>query len=155
MTKYIYCKVCDKEIDYAVRKPMETFQKVIWVIVIIATVGIAAIVFAFYQMNKKKVHCPTCRAKVEFSRKPHKKLDKKLEEETEQTEPLTTKERVLKKAGKKIEAKKRAKEEEEKAPPEITDEKKEEETFCPYCGEDIKPDAVKCPYCHSSLKTPY
>ena len=151
MTKYIYCKVCDKEIDHAVRKPMETFQKIVWVMVIIATVGIAAIVFAFYQMNKKKVHCPTCRAKVEFSRKPHKKL----EEETEQTEPLTTKERVLKKAGKKIEAKKRAKEEEEEAPPEITDERKEEETFCPYCGEDIKPDAVKCPYCHSSLKTPY
>jgi len=154
MTKYIYCKVCDKEIDYAVRKPMETFQKVVWVIVIIATVGIAGIVYAFYTMNKKKVHCPTCRAKVEFSRKPLKKLDKKLEEETEQAEPLTPKERVLKKAGKQVEAKKRAKEEEEETPPEITD-KKEEQTFCPYCGEDIKKDAVKCPYCFSSLKTPY
>jgi len=154
MTKYIYCKVCDKEIDYAVRKPMETFQKVIWVIVIIATVGLAGIVFAFYYMNKKKVHCPTCRAKVEFSRKPHKKL----EEETEEKEPLTTKERVLKKAGKKMEAKKRTEEEEEEeegAPPETTDKKKDDQTFCPYCGEDIKPDAVKCPYCFSSLKTPY
>jgi len=155
MTKYIYCKVCDKEIDYAVRKPMETFQKVIWVIVIIATVGIASIVYAIYIMNKKKVHCPTCRAKVEFSRKPHKKLEEETEK-TEKTEPLTTKERVLKKAGKKIEAKKRVEEEEEEeAPSEITDEKKEEHTFCPYCGEDIKPDAVKCPYCFSSLKTPY
>jgi len=155
MTKYIYCKVCDKEIDYAVRKPLETFQKIIWVIVIIATVGIAGIVYAFYRMNKKKVYCPTCRAKVEFSRKPHKKLDKKIKGETEQTEPLTTKERVLQKAGKKIEEKKRAEEEEEEeAPSELTD-KKEEQTFCPYCGEDIKPDAVKCPYCFSSLKTPY
>jgi len=147
MTKHIYCKVCDKEIDHAVRKPMKTFQKVIWVILIIATVGIAAIIFAFYYMDKKKVHCPTCQAKVEFSSKPHKKIE-------EETEPLTTKERVLKKAGKKIEAKKRAAEEKE-APSEITDEKKEDNTFCPYCGEDIKPDAVKCPYCHSSLKTPY
>lgn len=147
MTKYIYCKVCDKEIDHAVRKPLETFQKIVWVIVIIATVGIAAIVFAFYNMNRKKVHCPTCRAKVEFSSKPHKKSE-------EETEPLTTKEMVLKKAGKKIEAKKRI-EEEEEAPSEIIDEKKVDQTFCPYCGEDIKPDAVKCPYCFSSLKTPY
>jgi len=116
--------------------------------VTIATIGIAGIVYAFYYMNKKKVYCPTCRAKVEFSRKTHKKPE-------EETEPLTTKERVLKKAGKKIEAKKRAEEEEVEAPSEITDKKKEDQTFCPYCGEDIKPDAVKCPYCHSSLKTPY
>jgi hypothetical protein len=94
MTKYIYCKVCDKEIDHAVKKPMETFQKIIWVMVTIATVGIAGIVFAFYHMNKKKVYCPTCRAKVVFSKKPHKKPE-------EETEPLTTKERVLKKAFKK------------------------------------------------------
>jgi len=149
MTKYIYCKVCDKEIDHAVKKPMETFQKIIWVMVTIATLGIAGIVFAFYYMNKKKVYCPTCRAKVDFSKKPHKKPG-------EETEPLTTKERVLKKAGEKKEAKKRAEEEEEEeAPSEITDKKKEDQTFCPYCGEDIKPDVAKCPYCHSSLKTPY
>ena len=148
MTKYIYCKVCDKEIDHAVKKPMETFKKIIWVMVTIATVGIAGIVFAFIYMNKKKVYCPTCRAKVDFSKKPHKKPE-------EETEPLTTKEMILKKAGKKMEEKKRTEEEEEEeAPSEITD-KKEDQTFCPYCGEDIKPDAVKCPYCFSSLKTPY
>ena len=151
MTKYIYCKVCDKEIDHAVKKPMETFQKIIWVIVAIATVGIAGIVFAFYYMNKKKVYCPTCRAKVDFSSKPHKKPE-------EEAEPLTRKERVLKKAGKKIEEKKRAEveeEEEKEVPSKVTEEKKDDHSFCPYCGEDIEPNAVKCPYCHSSLKTPY
>ena len=147
MVKYAYCKVCDKEVNQPVRKPIETFHKVIWYIISIATIGIGAIVFAIFNANKKKVYCPKCRTKVEFSREPHKKLD-------EETEPLTPRERVLKKAGKEKEKKTKA---EKETPSEITDEEKEEkdQTFCPYCGEDIDVGISKCPYCHSSLKTSY
>ena len=143
MAKYAYCKVCDKEVDKPVRKPIETFHKVIWVIISIATLGIGAIVFAIVYANRKKVYCPTCRIKVEFSSEPHKKPD-------EETEPLTPKEKVLKKAGKAKE--KKIKTEEEDSSKVLEEEEIEEElTFCPYCGEDIKKGISSCPYCHSTL----
>ncbi len=147
MTKYAYCKICDKEVDNPVRKPMETFQKVIWVIVSIATVGIAAIIFAIVYANRKKIHCPTCQSKVQLSSEPHAKSE-------EEGEPMTQRERILKKAGK---AKEKKIKSEEDASSEITEEEKaeKEQTFCPYCGEDIDAGISKCPYCHSSLKTPY
>ena len=147
MAKYAYCKVCDKEVDKPARKPMETFHKVIWVIISIASVGVGAIVFAFVYANRKRVYCPTCRTKVEFSSEPHKKPD-------EETEPLTQRERVLKKAGKAKEKKTKA---EKETVSEITEEeeKEKEQTFCPYCGEDIDVGISKCPYCHSSLKTSF
>ena len=146
MAKYAYCKVCDKEVDKPARKPMETFHKVIWVIISIASVGVGAIVFAFVYANRKKVYCPTCRTKVEFSSEPHKKPD-------EETEPLTQRERVLKKAGKAKEKKTKA---EKETVSEIEEEEKEkDQTFCPYCGEDIDMGISKCPYCHSTLKTSY
>ncbi len=145
MTKYAYCKVCDKEVDQPVRKPMETFHKIIWVIISIATVGIGAIIFAIIYTNRKKVYCEKCRTKVEFSSEPHKKPE-------EDGEPLTQRERILKKAGK---AKEKKAKEEKEPPSEITDEEEKEQTFCPYCGEDIEAGISRCPYCHSSLKTSY
>jgi uncharacterized protein with PIN domain len=146
MVQYSYCKICKKEVDKPARKPMETFHKVIWIIIIIASVGIAAIIFVIYYYNRKKIYCPTCNAKLEFSSKPFEK-----ESEEEELIPLTPKEKVLKKAGKKTAVKKRPKEgEAEEA--EETKRIKPETTFCPYCGEDIKPDTKRCPYCGSSLK---
>jgi len=146
MTKYAYCKVCDKEVDQPVRKPIETFQKVIWVIVSIATVGIGAILFAIVYTNRKRVYCETCRTKVEFSSEPHKKPE-------DDGEPLTQRERILKKAGKTKE--KKAKGEKETPSETKEDDEEKEQTFCPYCGEDIDEGLSRCPYCHSSLKTPY
>ena len=143
MTKYAYCKVCDKEVDTPIKMPMETFQKVIWVILSIATVGVAAIIFAIIYVNKKKLHCPTCRSKVQLSSEPYVKPKEK-------GEPLTQRERILKKAGKA----KEKKETEEKEIPEEEEEEEEEvkeQTFCPYCGEDIDKGISRCPYCHSSL----
>jgi len=145
MTKYAYCKICDKEVDNPVKMPMETFQKVIWVIISIATVGVAAIILAIIYAKKKKNHCPTCRSKVQFSSEPHAKPE-------EEGEPLTQRERILKKAGKAKEKKIKA---EEDTTSEITEEAEKEQTFCPYCGEDIDAGISKCPYCHSSLKTSY
>ena len=147
MTKYAFCKICEKEVENPVRKPMKTSQKVIWVMVSIATVGVAAIIFAIVYANRKKVHCPTCRSKVQFSREPHAKSK-------EEKEPMTQRERILKKAGKAKEEK--TKSEEESSSEIMEDEKAEkDQTFCPYCGEDIDEGISKCPYCHSSLKTPY
>ena len=147
MTKYAYCKICDKEVENPVRKPIETFQKVVWVILSIATVGVAAIIFAIVYANRKKVHCPTCQSKVQISSEPHAKSE-------EEGEPMTQRERILKKAGK---AKEKKIKSEEDASSEITEEEKaeKEQTFCPYCGEDIDAGIGKCPYCHSSLKTSY
>ena len=146
MTQYWYCKKCKKEVENPIRKPMKTFHKVIWVIVIIASVGIAALIFAIYYYNRKKAYCPVCFSKLEVSRKPFEK-----EGEEEDSIPKTPKEKILKKTGKQIPAKKLPKEEEIE---EIEEEEriKPEQTFCPYCGEDIKPNARKCPYCGSSLK---
>ena len=142
MTKYAYCKICDKQVDNPVRKPMVTFQKVIWVMLSIATVGVAAIIFAIVYGNRKKVHCPTCRAKVQFTNEPQGKSEKK-------GKPLTQRERILKKAGK---AKEKKTTEEKEIPLEEEEEEEEiEQTFCPYCGEDINKGISTCPYCHSSL----
>lgn len=144
MTKYAYCKVCDKKVDQPVRKPIETFHKVIWVIFSIGTLGAVAIVFAIYYLNRKKVYCETCRTKVEFSSEPHKKPE-------EEGEPLTQRERILKKAGKEKEKKAGEEKESPLEKEEEEEEEVEELTFCPYCGEDIKKGISRCPYCHSSL----
>ncbi|MFX1289307.1 MAG: hypothetical protein ACFFFY_12195, partial [Promethearchaeota archaeon] len=87
MTRYAYCKVCDKEVEKPIRNPMETFQKVIWVMISIATLGAAAIVFAIIYARRKKEYCPICRTKVTFSSEPYKKPK-------EEEEPLTPRERV-------------------------------------------------------------
>ena len=148
MTRYAYCNVCKKEIENPVRKPLETSKKTVWIIVIVATVGIAALFYAIYYANRQKTYCPTCFAQLKFSKEPFVTEEEKEEEAI----PLTAKEKVLKKAGKEIKRRKKVKEvrlEEEEE--EITEDK----TFCPYCGEDIKPDAKKCPFCHSTLKAPY
>ncbi len=142
MAKYSYCKICDKQVENPVRKPITTNQKVIWVMLSIATVGIAAIIFAIVYTNRKKVHCPTCRSKVQISSEPHTKAKK-------DGEPLTQRERILKKAGKAKEDKSKS---EEDTTPEIPEEEEVvEQTFCPYCGEDINKGISSCPYCHSSL----
>lgn len=148
MTRYAYCSVCKKEIGNPVRKPLETSKKTVWIIVIVATVGIAALIYAIYYANRQKTYCPTCFSQLKFSKEPFVKEEEKEEEAI----PLTAKEKVLKKAGKEI---KRRKKEKEVRLEEEGEEFTEDKSFCPYCGEDVKPDAKKCPYCHSILKAPY
>ena len=147
MTRYAYCDVCKKQVENTTRKPLETFAKVIWVIIIVATIGIAALIYAIYYLNRPKNYCATCLSKVKFSSEPFK-TEKEKEGELI---PLTPKEKILKKAGQEVERKEKSKEEKER---ETKPEVKPEETFCPYCGEDIKPGTVKCPYCHTTLTTP-
>jgi len=149
MTRYAYCSVCKNEIDNPMRKPLETFQKVIWIIAIVATLGGAAIIFAIYYLNRPKTRCPTCLSQLKFSKEPFEKEEEKEEEII----PSTPKEKILKKAGKKV--KPRKKEEEVQIIEETEEEVPSDKTFCPYCGEDVSPSDIKCPYCHSTLKAPY
>ena len=142
MTRYKYCEICKKEVENPVRKPLETFEKTIWIIVSIATVGIAAIIFAIYYSNRKKKYCPTCFAEIKYRSEP-------IVKETP-SKPLTPKEKILQKAG----IEKEVTETEEPVEEEETEEEKDT-TFCPYCGEDIKEGIPKCPYCHSKLKASY
>ncbi len=142
MTKYAYCKICDKQVENPVREPMKTSQKVVWVMLSIATVGIGAIIFAIVYANRKKIHCPTCRSKVQLLKEPYAKSEK-------EGKPLTQRERILKKAGKAKEDKIKSEEESPEIPEE--EEIEVEQTFCPYCGEDIDKGISRCPYCHSTL----
>ncbi|MFX0004713.1 MAG: hypothetical protein ACFE9C_14340 [Candidatus Hodarchaeota archaeon] len=147
--KFAYCSVCKKEVEKASRKPLDTTQKLVWIVISVATLGIGAIAYGIYLSNRPKVHCPTCFTKLEYSDKPFMKPKKKLED-------MTPKERVLDKTGvrekeleiaesskKKSETKKRKKEEKE-------DEKKK---ICPYCGETLDEDYAVCPFCQVSLKS--
>ena len=144
--RFAYCKVCKKEVEESRRKPLETMQKVVWVIIIVATIGIAAIAYAIYLSNRSKSYCPTCFTKLEYSDKPFEKPKRKRED-------MTPRERVLDKAG--IEGKGEEKEPVEKKPDTKKGEKKErkQEITCSYCGEKLDEDYATCPFCQSKLKS--
>ncbi|MFX0021148.1 MAG: hypothetical protein ACFE9S_02405 [Candidatus Hermodarchaeota archaeon] len=146
--KFAYCKVCKQEVETSKRKPLTTMQKLLWGMIIIGTLGIAAIAYGFYLSNRPKVYCPTCFTKLEYSSKPFIKPKKKRED-------MTPKERVLDKAGlmeeepeveeaptKKTETIKRKKEED----------KEDIKSVCPYCGETLDDKYANCPFCQAPLK---
>ena len=145
--RFAYCKVCKKEVEESRRKPLETMQKVVWVIVIIATLGIAAIAYAIYLSNRPKSYCAICFTKLEYSDKPFEKTKKKRED-------MTAREKVLDKA--EIEEEPKVKESTEKKPKvkkeRTQKDKKEKKNFCSFCGEELDSDYSTCPFCQSKLK---
>lgn len=146
MGKYAYCDICKKEIKDPTRKPMETFTKVIWVLVIIATLGIAAIVFLIVYANKPKHYCSTCFSKLRFEKEP---IKTKEQEEKEIMANLSAKEKVMRKT----EKAKAVKRPGEKKVLKKGDEEEEEveDTYCEFCGEAISASDKRCPYCHSKF----
>ncbi|GAG60891.1 unnamed protein product [marine sediment metagenome] len=52
--KYRYCNVCKHEVEDPSKKPLTRMQITIWVILMVATIGIAAIVLAIYYSTRPK-----------------------------------------------------------------------------------------------------
>jgi len=137
--KYNYCNVCKQEVEKPSKRPLTREQKTIWVIIIVATIGIAAIVFAIYLSTRPKEYCPDCYTKLLKSDKPFEKPKKKPED-------MTPKERVLDKAGL---------EEEEKPvekPTAKKGKKEEDKIFCPFCGEELEEKIPTCSFCQSVIE---
>ncbi len=132
-----YCESCQKETKDPKRKPMEGFQKQIWVIVIIATLGFAAIALVVYVYKiKKKKYCPSCGLELKISKKLPEIAPKASE-----VKPLAEQLRV------------------ERIP--IQDSKAEKETgeildptmmYCPFCGSQIPKTTKKCPNCSTEIE---
>ncbi|MFW9894349.1 MAG: hypothetical protein ACFFD7_00930 [Candidatus Thorarchaeota archaeon] len=139
--KYSYCNVCKHEVENPSKKPLTRMQITIWVIIIVATLGLAAIVLAIYYSTRPKDYCPECHTKLVKSDKPFETPKKKAEE-------MTPKERILDKA--EVEAVKPKK---KKLSDEVSEEEleEEEEITCPYCGEVLKKKYPTCPFCQSVL----
>ena len=139
--KYSYCNVCKHEVENPDKKPLTRTQITIWVIIIVATLGLALIALAIYYSTRPKDYCPECHTKLVKSDKPFEKTKKKPEE-------MTPKEKVLDKAG--IEEEKSKKRAPKKKPSDKESEE-EEEIICPYCGEELKKQYPTCPFCQSVL----
>jgi len=140
--KYKYCNLCKHEVEQPSRKPLTREQKIMWIIAMIPTLGIAAIVLAIYLSTRLKEYCPDCHTKLVKSDQPFEKPKKKPEE-------MTPKERVLDKAG--IEEEEEpAKKPARKKP---TKEKEEEDKiFCPYCGEELDEKIPQCSFCQAVIE---
>ncbi|MFX1260292.1 MAG: LITAF-like zinc ribbon domain-containing protein [Promethearchaeota archaeon] len=143
--RYTYCQHCRKEVD-PVKKSMDAMEKTIWIVIILATLGIAIIaLIIWHKFGRKKNYCPTCESKLIRSDKPFEK--------PKELKKLTKKEEVLEKVKKKkvkeaieIETIDKGEEKEEE------EEEKEEKISCPYCGQTLSKKIVTCPYCKTAIK---
>lgn len=141
--KYAFCKYCDKEVNNPAKKPLDSMQKTIWVIICISTLGFGIIGYLIYnKYGRKKIYCPTCFTKLIYSSEPFEKP--KL------VETLTAKQKVLTKVEKKKTGKKPQKKKVEKK--ELIEEKEEEKIICPFCGEELEEKVATCPYCAAPIK---
>ncbi len=136
--KYAYCNYCQKEVE-PVKKPLNSAEKTVLVIVFLGTLGIGLIVWLIYnQVSRKKNFCPKCSSKVTYSKEP-------FEKPKELAEVLTAKEKVIKK----VEKKKTEK------PPTKKKPKEEKDVFCPFCGiklEDTLDALGFCPACKGDFE---
>ena len=144
--RYAYCKVCKQEVETASRKPLDTTQKLIWIIIIVVTLGIAVIAYLIYLSNRPKTYCPDCFTKLEYSKTPFVKPEKKRE-------TMTPKEKILDKAGLKEETEEEETVETKPQPRKKKKEGKKSKNFCEYCGEELDEDYATCPFCQATLKS--
>ena len=149
-----YCKVCKNEVEKPSRKPFTMAEKIIWGMISIGTIGVGAIILViYYAFFRARNICPDCNSVVEYSDKAPTKEKKR--------EDMTPREKVLDKAGLKIEEEEETVEDEpeEEEPKKKTEEKKKEKEkldktkiFCSFCGEELKKEYPTCPFCQTALK---
>ena len=123
--RYAYCKVCKQEVEKSSKKPLNTSQKIMWVIISVATLGLGLIAYAIYSSNLPKSYCPDCFTKLEYSDKPFEKPKKKRE-------TMTPRERILDKAGLGEEIEEEEEVEKKPKPKKKEKEKKIGKIFCEY-----------------------
>ncbi|NVM37584.1 MAG: hypothetical protein HWN81_18455 [Candidatus Lokiarchaeota archaeon] len=144
--KYAYCKVCKHEVEKSSRKPLTTSQKITWVIISVATLGLGLIAYAIFLSNRPKSYCPNCFTKLEYSDEPFIKPKKKREN-------MTPREKILDKAGLGEEIEKEEAVEKKSQPKKKEKDKKKEKIFCEYCGEKLDEEYTTCPFCQATLKS--
>ncbi|TFG19377.1 MAG: hypothetical protein EU529_16380 [Promethearchaeota archaeon] len=141
--KYWYCDYCEKEVEPS-KKSLDSFQKTVWAMASVCSLGVGVIVFLIYnKYGRKKKYCPDCEIKIS-------KISDEPFEKPKPLEHLTAKEKVLVKSGKKITEKKVEKVEEV----EVKEEEEVKKVFCPFCGEELAgKDATRksCPFCKADL----
>jgi hypothetical protein len=130
--KVAYCKICKKEVEPS-KKKIDTWERVFWVLISLATIGIGLIVYLIYRSRYiKKKYCPICNIEVKFKTEE----EKKKEEETK-IDTSTAKGKVLEKV--------------EQVKKQSKTEKKTEKQFCEFCGSQVPSSASMCPSCNTKL----
>ncbi len=141
-----YCNTCKKEVKNPSKKPMEAMEKTIWAIIIISTLGFAAIPLLIYHYGlKKREYCPTCGLKLGDKKIEVEPQKKEVETPTKSTTTKTPKGRSPKKAATKTKEKETEVEEEPKEKKRI---------ICDYCGADLseyEEELRICPNCGVDL----
>ncbi|MHA1149763.1 MAG: hypothetical protein ACTSR8_16125 [Promethearchaeota archaeon] len=137
---FYYCDYCKKEVHNPIKRPLTSFQKQIWVIVILATLGFALIALIIYRLYLvKKGYCPTCISKLRISEDPSKI------KELVPKNPSTAKEQVLEKVEELGGVVHRPK-------TNFPNSEELEKIYCPFCGEELEKDTYTCPYCMTAIK---
>ena len=132
--KTAYCKICKKEVEPS-KKKMDTWDKVAWGLISLATVGIGFIVYLVYRFRyQKKKYCSICNVLVTFKTEEEKEKEEKTKAKFDTS---TAKGKVLEKV-----------EHVKKQPKPKKDPEKE---FCDFCGSQIPSSASVCPSCKTIL----
>ena len=130
--KVAYCKICKKEVEPG-KKKIDTWERVFWVLISLATIGIELIVYLVYRSRyQRKKYCPICNIEVKF-----KTEEEKAKEEEAKIDTSTAKGKVLEKV--------------EQVKKQSKTEKKEEKQFCEFCGSHVPSSASVCPSCNTKL----
>ena len=121
--RFAYCSNCEKEIDNPKRKLFDSMYYNVWILVIIASLGLGIIAFLVYHyVIIKKNLCPNCQNQLKF----YSSRDEIPEPKAEITRILQT-----------IEQEKQL---------------RNNKVNCPFCQEEIRNQEIICPKCGASLK---
>ncbi len=138
--KNAYCKICKKDVEPG-HKKMDTWERVAWVLISFATLGIGFIVYLLYHFRyQKKKYCPTCYVEVRFEEVEVGENGEKTTKSKKKPEfdTSTAKGKVLEKV--------------EKVKDKPKPIKVAEKVFCDFCGSEIPSTASICPSCKTKLK---